>query len=187
MAWNMNAKWIHECLRNLRDLGPQSLFEQCSPESCGGHETLFIRTCATEACTEAKNAVNAAGVWDDEDFMPTMFSVDFQAPYTKGSPKAHCACRQVCIFSSDPVKAVDLIKKQQLEEPAQLRLEFIGNYMRHGYQRRSTNSLGVSLDKIDTRVFINGYFLLGKPIKMYEYVYWNVILPPMVVCVDQRG
>ena len=30
------------------------------------------------SCQHARDAINSAGVWDDEDFTPTMFNVDFQ-------------------------------------------------------------------------------------------------------------
>ena len=45
-----------------------------------------------------KNAVNSAGVWDDEDFMPTMFNVDFQAS---------------SVFSSDPSKVNEKIRQSE--------------------------------------------------------------------------
>ena len=69
------------------------------------------------ACQHAKNAVNSAGVWDDEDFMPTMFNVDFQAS---------------SVFSSDPSKVNEKIKAEReklQDESAACRLEFMSKYM----------------------------------------------------------
>ncbi|CAJ1408029.1 unnamed protein product [Effrenium voratum] len=71
------------------------------------------------ACQSARDAITCAGVYDDEDFMPTMFGVDLQA----------------CVFSSDWQKANEKLKSEQDRlvaegcEAAALRLNFMGKYM----------------------------------------------------------
>lgn len=68
-------------------------------------------------CQNAKDAVNSAGVWDDEDFMPTMFNVDFQ---------------DSSVFSTDPIKVNEKLKiekERQQDEAILWRLDFIGKYM----------------------------------------------------------
>jgi len=71
------------------------------------------------ACQRAHDAVTAAGVFDDEDFVPTMFGADLQA----------------CVFSSDPRQVSERISKESGRLRAEkgdliaCRLDFMEKYM----------------------------------------------------------
>jgi len=74
------------------------------------------------ACRRARNAVLRAGVFDDEDFMPSLFAIDLEA----------------CVFATNPAEVssrlVDVRKSlatdsSKLAEPLSWRLDFIGEYM----------------------------------------------------------
>lgn len=74
-------------------------------------------------CRRAHDAIVAAGVFDDEDFLPTMFSVNLEA----------------CAFSAVPAEVTKSLasecarlrkSSEAAAEAVAFRLEFIGDYMR---------------------------------------------------------
>ncbi|OLP85504.1 N-alpha-acetyltransferase 35, NatC auxiliary subunit [Symbiodinium microadriaticum] len=112
LLWLDGHTIIQTCFSCLYLQDPKRLLAPL-PELASFVDALLI------VCQHAQNAVTAAGVFDDEDFVPTMFGVDLQA----------------CVFSSDPQKVSNRLRKEcdrlraEKGDLVACRLEFMEQYM----------------------------------------------------------
>ncbi|CAE7438218.1 NAA35, partial [Symbiodinium sp. CCMP2456] len=114
LLWLDGHTIIQTCFSCLYLQDPKRLLAAAPlPELASFVDALLI------VCQHAQNAVTAAGVFDDEDFVPTMFGVDLQA----------------CVFSSDPQKVSSRLRKEcdrlraEKGDLVACRLEFMEQYM----------------------------------------------------------